>query len=117
MAALNVIANFVAAKYYPRAYCASLADRRTVMDRDRRLTGFLRGQTDIPAAPLGFELNNPWRVLISHELARNTQANDVLRSSLGSCRFLGLSIVYTYERGPIEGEELSMELFFNRKLA
>lgn len=33
-----------------------------VMDRDRRLTGFLRGQTDSPEAPLGFELNNPWRV-------------------------------------------------------
>lgn len=32
------------------------------MDRDRRLTGFLRGQTDTPTAPLGFELNNPWRV-------------------------------------------------------
>ncbi len=33
-----------------------------VMDRDRRLTGFLRGQTDNVQAPAGFELNNPWRV-------------------------------------------------------
>lgn len=32
------------------------------MDRDRRLTGYLRGQTDNPIAPPGFELNNPWRV-------------------------------------------------------
>ncbi len=32
------------------------------MDRDRRLTGFLRGQTDNVEAPEGFELNNPWRV-------------------------------------------------------
>lgn len=32
------------------------------MDRDRRLTGYLRGQTDNPTAPAGFELNNPWRV-------------------------------------------------------
>lgn len=32
------------------------------MDRDRRLTGFLRGQTDKVEPPLGFELNNPWRV-------------------------------------------------------
>lgn len=32
------------------------------MDRDRRLTGFLRGQTDNVQAPPGFELNNPWRV-------------------------------------------------------
>lgn len=34
------------------------------MDRDRRLTGYLRGQTDNPDAPPGFELNNPWRVRI-----------------------------------------------------
>jgi hypothetical protein len=32
------------------------------MERDRRLTGFMRGQTDRAAAPPGFELNNPWRV-------------------------------------------------------
>lgn len=37
-------------------------DTAAVMDRDRRLTGFLRGQTDNPIAPTGFELNNPWRV-------------------------------------------------------
>ncbi len=37
-------------------------DRYAVMDRDRRLTGYLRGQTDNAAAPPGFELNNPWRV-------------------------------------------------------
>ncbi|KAK4109767.1 hypothetical protein N656DRAFT_318980 [Canariomyces notabilis] len=35
---------------------------RQMMDRDRRLTGHLRGQTDNPIAPPGFELNNPWRV-------------------------------------------------------
>ncbi|KLU89253.1 hypothetical protein MAPG_08227 [Magnaporthiopsis poae ATCC 64411] len=34
---------------------------RQMMDRDRRLTGFLRGQSDNPIAPLGFELNNPWK--------------------------------------------------------
>ncbi|KAF2001867.1 hypothetical protein P154DRAFT_521347 [Amniculicola lignicola CBS 123094] len=33
-----------------------------MMERDRRLTGFMRGQTDRPIAPPGFELNNPWRV-------------------------------------------------------
>ena len=33
-----------------------------VMRRDRRLTGYLRGQTDQVLAPPGFELNNPWRV-------------------------------------------------------
>lgn len=33
-----------------------------VMERDRRLTGSLRGQSDAPIAPLGFELNNPWKV-------------------------------------------------------
>ena len=36
--------------------------RYTVMDRDRRLTGFLRGQTDNPRAPAGFELSNAWKV-------------------------------------------------------
>ncbi|KAH7562221.1 hypothetical protein BM1_01741 [Bipolaris maydis] len=36
-------------------------DRTPVMERDRRLTGFMRGQTDQPVAPAGFELNNPWR--------------------------------------------------------
>ncbi|KAI6083274.1 hypothetical protein F4821DRAFT_263135 [Hypoxylon rubiginosum] len=35
---------------------------RQMMDRDRRLTGFLRGQSDAPLAPAGFEVNNPWRV-------------------------------------------------------
>ncbi|KAL6917961.1 hypothetical protein FSST1_009456 [Fusarium sambucinum] len=34
---------------------------RQMMERDRRLTGTLRGQTDKPEAPLGFELNNPWK--------------------------------------------------------
>ncbi|KAF2178214.1 hypothetical protein K469DRAFT_731714 [Zopfia rhizophila CBS 207.26] len=37
-------------------------DRTAVMERDRRLTGFARGQTDRAEAPPGFELNNPWRV-------------------------------------------------------
>ncbi|KAF2116262.1 hypothetical protein BDV96DRAFT_46962 [Lophiotrema nucula] len=35
---------------------------RQMMERDRRLTGFARGQTDKPEAPPGFEVNNPWRV-------------------------------------------------------
>ncbi|KAI1327428.1 hypothetical protein F5Y16DRAFT_372014 [Xylariaceae sp. FL0255] len=35
---------------------------RVMMNRDRRITGSLRGQSDDPAAPSGFELNNPWRV-------------------------------------------------------
>jgi hypothetical protein len=38
------------------------------MDRDRRLTGTLRGQTDKPEAPLGFELNNPWKVCFSSSI-------------------------------------------------
>lgn len=35
------------------------------MDRDRRLTGYLRGQTDRPTAPPGFEFSNGWRVRLS----------------------------------------------------
>lgn len=38
------------------------AKRDIVMDRDRRLTGWLRGQTDKVEAPVGFEVNNPWKV-------------------------------------------------------
>jgi len=59
------------------------------MDRDRRLTGYLRGQTDSPSAPAGFELNNPWRVsstsfsfgdclLIAYSTAREAHPLDVL---------------------------------------
>lgn len=33
-----------------------------VMDRDRRLTGTLRGQTDKPEAPPGFEFSHGWKV-------------------------------------------------------
>ncbi|KAI5361960.1 Putative NADH dehydrogenase [ubiquinone] (complex I), alpha subcomplex subunit 1 [Septoria linicola] len=35
---------------------------KQMMDRDRRLTGFVRGQTDNVKAPKGFELSNPWRL-------------------------------------------------------
>lgn len=42
-----------------------------VMDRDRRLTGSLRGQTDKAVAPPGFELNNPWKVRVVGSLQRN----------------------------------------------
>ncbi|KAF2020741.1 hypothetical protein BU24DRAFT_7767 [Aaosphaeria arxii CBS 175.79] len=35
---------------------------RQMLERDRRLTGFARGQTDKAEAPEGFELNNPWKV-------------------------------------------------------
>jgi len=39
------------------------------MERDRRLTGFMRGQTDKAEAPAGFELNNPWRVRMQSQEA------------------------------------------------
>ncbi|KAL7898004.1 hypothetical protein HDV64DRAFT_250695 [Trichoderma sp. TUCIM 5745] len=35
---------------------------RVMMDRDRRLTGTLRGQSDNPQAPLGFEFTNGWKL-------------------------------------------------------
>lgn len=43
--------------YFSEADCAIV-----VMERDMRLTGFLRGQTDRVKAPAGFELSNPWKV-------------------------------------------------------
>ena len=39
-----------------------------VMDRDRRLTGYLRGQTDQALAPAGFEFTNGWRVSLSRDM-------------------------------------------------
>jgi hypothetical protein len=39
-----------------------------VMERDRQLTGFLRGQSDKPIAPDGFELSNPWKVCLSSSI-------------------------------------------------
>jgi hypothetical protein len=35
---------------------------KQMMERDRRLTGNLRGQIAQAHAPAGFELNNPWRL-------------------------------------------------------
>ncbi|RDW88991.1 hypothetical protein BP6252_01023 [Coleophoma cylindrospora] len=51
-------------KYEPFEQSNSNFDTNTmiVMDRDNRLTGMLRGQTDNVDAPRGFELNNPWRL-------------------------------------------------------
>ncbi|CAL8583064.1 hypothetical protein XPA_008700 [Xanthoria parietina] len=42
--------------------CDTADEKLAVMERDRRLTGMLRGQTDNPKAPPGFELNNPWKL-------------------------------------------------------
>lgn len=41
------------------------------MDRDRRLTGYLRGQIDQPTAPAGFEVSNGWRVSYRKSLAQS----------------------------------------------
>jgi len=35
---------------------------KQMMERDLRITGSLRGQSDDPNPPLGFELNNPWKI-------------------------------------------------------
>lgn len=49
------------------------------MERDRRLTGTLRGQTDKPEAPLGFELNNPWKVSFLLLLSYGSEINTTLQ--------------------------------------
>jgi hypothetical protein len=60
---LGIAANKMPAKYDTSDMTSHLhTDHSIVMERDRRLTGFARGQTDKPFAPAGFELNNPWRV-------------------------------------------------------
>jgi hypothetical protein len=62
------------------------------MDRDRRLTGYLRGQTDNPVAPAGFELNNPWRVCSSLQAIYKNVMLTILNSSRsGFYRFAGVT--------------------------
>lgn len=49
------------------------------MDRDMRLTGVFRAQTDNPEAPLGFEVNNPWKVcqeVIAKQICTLTTVSD-----------------------------------------
>ena len=59
------------------------------MERDRRLTGYLRGQTDNAEAPPGFELNNPWKVSVMTS-QHTRDVDDVKRSKSGSSRlFVG----------------------------
>jgi hypothetical protein len=45
------------------------------MERDRRLTGYFRGQSDRAIAPDGFELNSPWKVCSGREIIAVTQAH------------------------------------------
>jgi hypothetical protein len=61
------------------------------MDRDRRLTGYLRGQTDNPTAPPGFELNNAWRVsILSGPFDSAESSADIIGSvKNGSSRLAG----------------------------
>ena len=53
-----------------------------VMERDRRLTGFMRGQTDRPEAPKGFELNNPWRVSMPPDMTRKQCSCNLGRATM-----------------------------------
>ena len=64
--------------------------RPVVMDRDFRLTGIWREQTDNPIAPVGFEVNNPWRVCRS--LLRSRPSLKLYRWKKGSFEPLQNSI-------------------------
>lgn len=69
-----------------------------VMDRDRRLTGWLRGQTDKVEAPMGFEVNNPWKV-----------------SSLSGCRgFGGVARLCWYWGGRGGSQIVGEEIFLSK---
>ncbi|KAK5087661.1 hypothetical protein LTR70_002978 [Exophiala xenobiotica] len=35
---------------------------RQMLERDQRMTGLIRGQSDKVEAPVGFEVNNPWKM-------------------------------------------------------
>lgn len=50
------------------------------MNRDRRLTGNLRGQSDNPIAPIGFELNNPWAVRLAQNKCHARHAKILILS-------------------------------------
>ncbi len=59
------------------------------MDRDFRLTGAWREQTDKPIAPVGFEVNNPWRVCRSLLRSRPSLSfTDGKKDHLNLCRTL-----------------------------
>ena len=49
----------------PPLYIEACADNgSSVIQRDHRLTGTMRGQTDNTHAPFGFELSSKWKVHI-----------------------------------------------------
>ena len=57
-----------------------------MMERDRRLTGFLRGQTDQADAPPGFEVNNPWKVsLPQFHLLRERERREERMDLMANC--------------------------------
>jgi hypothetical protein len=68
------------------------------MDRDRRLTGYLRGQVDQPTAPAGFELSNGWRV--SYTIFLGNWCGSELITDPFSCRSRSASCKYIQRRHP-----------------
>ena len=63
------------------------------MDRDRRLTGYLRGQVDQPTAPAGFELSNGWRVSYTTSTGTRCGSGHITdrlsyRSRSASCKYI-----------------------------
>jgi hypothetical protein len=74
------------------------------MDRDRRLTGFYRGQSDRAVAPEGFELTNSWKVSFGGETAERDQ--NLMRSrfnlalynhTIGNNRIIEVTVGYLVE--------------------
>jgi len=57
---LTTVKHFQNGGKWPR-YNTDKWDRQ-MMDRDQRLTGYLRGQSDRSEAPDGFELNSYWKM-------------------------------------------------------
>lgn len=64
-------------------------EMRAVMERDKRLTGFLRGQSDNVEAPPGFEVSNPWRVCTCAVCLIRQPADPPRSSRSASCRWAG----------------------------
>jgi hypothetical protein len=91
---ISAILTFVSAKYDFSNTPNDLNSQYLVMERDRRLTGYFRGQSDRAVAPDGFELNNPWKVSTSTTLApSHSYKQHSWRVAFGDGLYPGLSLL------------------------
>ncbi|KAK4927949.1 hypothetical protein LTR66_016258 [Elasticomyces elasticus] len=49
---------------------------RQMIERDMRITGKMRGQSDVVEAPLGFEVSNQWKVNMAAMICESDTYNE-----------------------------------------